>query len=70
MTDDHRLGEMLRAALPPLDEAPPPHDLWPSVVHRASAREPVSTVDLGVAAVLVIVLLMFPQWFWFLAYHL
>jgi len=40
------------------------------VVQRAAAREPVSTADLGVTAVVVIVLLTFPQWFWFLAYQL
>jgi hypothetical protein len=73
MIDDQRLADLLRTALPAVettDGSRPSHDLWPAVVQRAAAREPVSTADLGVAAVIVIVLLMFPQWFWFLAYQL
>jgi len=72
MIDDHQLSALLRAALPPadqIDEGRPPHDLWPAVVQRASAREAVSTADVSVAAIVAIALLMFPQWFWFLAYH-
>jgi hypothetical protein len=30
----------------------------------------VSSVDWSLAALVAIVLLMFPEWFWFLAYHL
>jgi hypothetical protein len=33
-------------------------------------RERFSAADLSVAAMVVIALLLFPRWFWFLAYHL
>jgi hypothetical protein len=76
MTEDQRLRQLLRDALPSpgeidaIDVAQPSRDLWPAVVEWAGAREHVSAADMSVAAIVAIVLLMFPQWFWFLAYHL
>jgi hypothetical protein len=70
MSDEQPLLRLLRASLPPVDVTQPRHDLWPAVVERASAREKISAADLSVAAIVAIALLMFPQWFWFLAYHL
>jgi len=70
MTDDQLLSQLLQKALPSVDAPRPPADLWPVVVQRAAAHEKVSAADLGVAAIIATMLLMFPQWFWFLAYHL
>jgi len=49
---------------------PPSRDLWPHVVERARQRPSWSAADWSAAAAVVIALLMFPKWFWFLAYHL
>ena len=70
MNDDHRLSQLLRASMPSIGDARPSDDLWPAVVRRARQRERVSAMDVSVLAVVVVALLMFPQWFWFLAYHL
>ena len=48
----------------------PSRDLWPSVVQRAQQPVRWSLADSSLAAVVVLVLLLFPEWFWFLAYHL
>jgi hypothetical protein len=69
MIDDDILRQMLRTALP-VGAATPPRDLWPAVVQRSQARAGFSSTDASMAAIVVIVLLMFPRWFWFLAYHL
>ena len=70
MMTDEELLRSLRAALPRVDAPSPSHDLWPSVVQRA--RQPVrwSLADSSLAAVIVLALVLFPKWFWFLAYHL
>ena len=70
MTDDERLERLLRSALPPVANAGPSRDLWPLVVSRS--REPMawSWLDVGLAAVVTILLLRFPNWLWLLAYHL
>jgi hypothetical protein len=44
--------------------------LWPAVVRRSEARIEVSSADWSLMALVAIFLLMFPEWFWFLAYHL
>jgi len=70
MTDDRQLRHLLRAALPSVDVPEPSRDLWPDIVQRVGMRERLSAADVSVAAVVVIALLLFPRWFWFLAYHL
>jgi uncharacterized membrane protein YdbT with pleckstrin-like domain len=70
MTDDPRLSQLLRTALPSVEVPEPSRDLWPDIVHRAGTRERFSVADVGVAAIVAIALLLFPRWFWFLAYHL
>jgi len=70
MTDDRRLSQLLRTALPTVDVLEPSRDLWPDIVQRAGVRERFSAADVSVAAIVVIALLLFPRWFWFLAYHL
>jgi len=68
--DDDLLRSLLRAALPPVDGHAPSRDLWLSVVQRTRQPARWSAVDSSIAAVIVVALLMFPKWFWFLAYHL
>ena len=70
MTDDQELRMLLKAALPPVRPERPARDLWPLVVERTSAAPAWTRVDLSAAAIIVGALLLFPKWFWFLAYHL
>jgi hypothetical protein len=71
MLNDQDLVRTLRSALPPVAmPEPPSRDLWPHVVERARQRPSWSAADWSAAAAVVIALLMFPKWFWFLAYHL
>ena len=69
MTDE-RLGELLRAAMPPSAADDAPRDLWPSLASRLDRGPAWSFVDLGLAAAVAVTLLMFPEWLWVLAYHL
>jgi hypothetical protein len=68
--NDDELIRRLRAALPAVGGTGPSRDLWPSVVARAGQGPRWSRLDTGVAALVVIALWLFPEWFWFLAYHL
>jgi hypothetical protein len=70
MINDDQLFHLLRTALPAADTTAPSRDLWPAVVQRSEARIEVSSADWSLAALVAIALLMFPEWFWFLAYHL
>ncbi len=70
MTDDERLERLLRAALPPVPDAPLARDLWPAVVSRGEQRLPWTWLDLGLTALVATVLLLFPDCLWLLAYHL
>jgi hypothetical protein len=75
MLNDEDLVRTLRSALPPVAMsvmAPRTRtrDLWPQVVDRTRRRTRWSAADWSAAAAIVIALLMFPKWFWFLAYHL
>lgn len=70
MSDDDRLTQLLRSAVPPAANAMPSRDLWPAVVSRSRAPVQWSWLDLSVAAVVLAALLMFPDWLWLLAYHL
>jgi len=70
MLSDQELVRTLRSALPRVDPSVPGHDLWPSVVERTHRPPHWSIADWSAAAVIVFALLMFPKWFWFIAYHL
>ena len=70
MTDDDRLRQLLRSARAPAADREPSRDLWPLVATRIQRRARWSWLDVGLAAVVTIVLLMFPSWLWLLAYHL
>ena len=69
MTDE-RLGELLRAALPPSAADGAPRDLWTRLAARFDRPPSWSFVDLGLAAAVAVTLLMFPEWLWVVAYHL
>ena len=65
-----RVDELLRTAMPPMTPGEPAGDLWPRVVDRLDARRPVSWVDLSLLVLVALVLLMFPEGLFLLAYHL
>ena len=69
MTDDE-LIRLLKAAVPPTLGRRPSRDLWPLVVDRV--RGPVGGYwfDIGLAAGLILALLLFPEYVPLLAYHL
>jgi len=70
MTHDEPLERLLRSAHPPVPPLKPTRDLWPLIVNRSDASVRWSWLDMSVAAAVAIVLLMFPNWLWLLAYHL
>jgi hypothetical protein len=65
-----RLQELLRSAVPPAHALEPSQDLWPLVVNRIQAPRGWSQLDVSLAAIVVMLLLMFPGWLFLLAYHL
>lgn len=69
MSDDE-LRLLLRSALPEVDERAPARDLWPQVVHRVESRPAPHWLDVVLAAAIVTALVLAPQWFFVLAYHL
>jgi hypothetical protein len=70
MTDDDRLQHLLRSALSPATDQGPARDLWPLVVKRMQAPIERSWFDIGMAAVVAMLLIMFPEWLLLLVYHL
>ena len=70
MTDDDRLQHLLRSAFPPTADQEPSRDLWPLVVNQIHAPVRRSWFDISLAAVIAILLMMFPEWLLLLAYHL
>ena len=70
MTDHDRLKRLLRSALPPTAASGPSRDLWPSIAKPTRDQQGISWFDIGIAAVVGIFLLIFPDSLWLLAYHL
>jgi hypothetical protein len=70
MTEDERLEELLRAAVRETSARSPSRDLWPAIVERSRASAAWSWLDVGVAAIVAVVLLVRPRWLWLLMYHL
>ena len=68
MSDD-RLGELLRAAMPPTADTAH-RNVWPDLVVRLDRRPRWTVLDIGLAAAAAAALLMFPEWLWLLVYHL
>jgi hypothetical protein len=69
MTDES-LQALLKSALPPSADDQPARDVWADLVARIDASPRWSLLDLTLAAAVAIALLMFPEGFWVLAYHL
>ena len=71
MTDDDRLLRLLRSALPPVvGDHTPSRDLWPAVADRIQAPDGWAWLDISLAAVVTVVLVIFPEYVSLLAYHL
>ena len=70
MTDEERLTQLVRRALPPVAAHHPSRDLWPSVSQRMDTRAAWSMVDIALAVAAAIAVVFFPQALWFIAYHL
>ena len=70
MTDEERLENLLRAALRRTTGRGPSRDLWPLIVERSQESVGWSWLDVGLVAIVAILLLMRPNWLWLLAYHL
>jgi hypothetical protein len=70
MTEEDRIEELLREALPITAAASPPRDLWPEIVARGHRPTRWSWLDLGIAAAVGLALLLRPAWLWLVVYHL
>ena len=70
MTDDDRLQHLVRSAFPRTTDRAPSRDLWPLVVNQIRLPVRRSWFDISLAAVIAILLMMFPEWLLLLAYHL
>lgn len=70
MTDDDRLQHLLRSALPRATGQLPSRDLWPLVAKRMQVPAEPSWLDIGMAAVVAILLTLFPEWLLLLVYYL
>lgn len=70
MSENDRFERLLRAALPPTIAGAPGHELWTRVVDRLDAPRRWSWVDLSLAVFVAIMLSMFPEGLFLLAYHL
>jgi hypothetical protein len=70
MMDDNELKAALRSAFPPPPDPWPSRDLWPRVVDRIQSRPAPGWIDLALAALVAMVLVIFPEWLFVLAYHL
>ena len=68
--NDIELARAVRAALPRAVAHRPPRDFWPDVIRRAQQPPRWSVAYSSAAGIVVIALVMFPKWFWFVAYHL
>ena len=70
MTEQEDLRDLLQQALPPVEDRPPGRDLWPEVLAHRQPSSDWSWLDLGAAAVALLLLLLFPECLWLLLYHL
>src|SRR5262245_56757564 len=70
MNDYEGLERLLRSAFPILADRAPSRDLWPQVLDRGRIATKWSWIDLSMAVAVVVTLLIFPEWLWFLAFHL
>jgi hypothetical protein len=60
--NDESVRKLLKSAFPPVCEAGPPRDLWPTVLRRLDERAPrVPWFDWALAALLALLLAVFPH---------
>lgn len=69
MTDDE-LIRVLRAVVPPTVQRRPSRDLWPLVANRVRTPMGGDWFDIGLAAGVILALVLFPEYVPLLAYHL
>jgi hypothetical protein len=69
MTDEPRLREMLRSAMPPSTDGDPSRDLWPMVERKSFGWPTWSWIDLGLTAATALAVLLIPDAWFLLAYH-
>lgn len=69
MTDDTRILDLLRSAVPPVSAAGPLRDMWPPIVERSRDSHQWSWLDVGLGAGIAIALVMRPDLLMLLAYH-
>ena len=67
---DEPLQRLLQSALPPSDPDAVPTDTWSRIAGGIAARQRWSLADTVLAAVIVMVLLLFPESLVLLALHL
>jgi hypothetical protein len=68
---DERLRHAVRKTLAPADSAGPSRDLWPELRRRIERQPaPVSRLDWAMLAALLIFVVIFPEGFVTLLYHL
>ena len=70
MNDEEFVRMLVKSALPRVELRRPARDLWPAVLQRARVSPRWSVGDWSAAAIIAAALLLFPKWFWFVAYHL
>ena len=70
MTDDDRLQQLLRLSLPPTANNGPKRDLWTPVVNGIQAPAERSWLDIGLLVAIAVLLAVFPECLWLLAYQL
>jgi hypothetical protein len=69
MTDE-KLIRLLKAAVPPTRERRPSRDLWPLAIDRVRGPVRGYWLDIGLAAGVILALLLFPEYVPLLACHL
>ena len=70
MSDHDDLRQLLQSALPPVDDRPPPADLWRRVVDRRAPPAAWTWLDLGAVAAAALLSALFPGSLWLLLFHL
>lgn len=59
--DEERIRQLLKAALPPIEDAEPPRDLWPAMLRRLDQRSVPPWFDWALAGGLALFAVAFPS---------
>jgi hypothetical protein len=72
MTDEDRIRHLVRGAFHRVGHRTPSRDLWPLLIARMDVpiQRSWSWFDVGLAAAVGTLLIVFPEWLLLLAYHL